>query len=82
MEWYSIVPLREDELHPGLVTLRCGRTGGDGGTIVRGMAAALEEEREAAAAVSAGRQVERRKWKEEQTELLDQMLPAPTAGTG
>lgn len=53
-----------------------------GGAIVRGMAAALEEEREAAAAAAVGRQVERRKWKEEQTELLDQMLPPATAGTG
>lgn len=65
-----------------VVILILGRPGGEGGTIVRGMAAALEEEREAAAAASAGRKVERRKWKEEQTEFLDEMLPAPTAGTG
>ena len=50
--------------------------------VVRGMAAAAEEEREAAAAAATGRQVERRKWREDQTELLDQLLPPATAGTG
>lgn len=59
-----------------------GMRGAGGGAIVRGMAAVMEEEREAAAAASSGRQVERRKWKEEQAELLDQMLPPATAGTG
>lgn len=50
--------------------------------VVRGMAAAAEEEREAAAAAATGRQVERRKWREDQAELLDQLLPPATAGTG
>lgn len=57
-------------------------TGGSGsGNVVRGMAAALEEEREAAAAAAMGRNVERRKWKAEQKELLDDMLPPAPAGT-
>ena len=44
------------------------------------MAAALEEEREAAAAAVVGRNVERRKWKAEQKDLLDEMLPKAEPG--
>ena len=58
-----------------------GNGSGGGGNVVRGMAAALEEEREAAEAAAMGRAVERRKWKAEQKDLLDEMLPAATAGT-
>ena len=49
--------------------------GAGGGGVVCGMAAALEEEREAAAAAAVGRNVERRRWKAEQKDLLDEMLP-------
>ena len=58
-----------------------GNGTGGGGNVVRGMAAALEEEREAAEAAAMGRAVERRNWKAEQKDLLDEMLPAATAGT-
>lgn len=61
--------------------LRSGNGSGGGGNVVRGMAAALEEEREAAEAAAMGRAVERRKWKAEQKDLLDEMLPAATAGS-
>lgn len=64
----------------GLAT-STGNGSGGGGNVVRGMAAALEEEREAAEAAAMGRAVERRKWKAEQKDLLDEMLPAATAGT-
>lgn len=43
-----------------------------------GMAAAMEEEREAHQAAREGQQVERRKWRTEQKEWLDEQLPKAT----
>ena len=63
------------------ILLCCPGNGSGSGNVVRGMAAALEEEREAAEAAAMGRAVERRKWKAEQKDLLDEMLPSATAGT-
>eukprot|EP00891_Asterochloris_glomerata_P003603 jgi/Astpho2/3603/Aster-x1157 len=55
------------------------RTGGDAlDTGAVGMAAVMEDEREAQAARRAGQQVERKAWKTEQKELMHEMLPKAT----